>query len=399
MLAPGIGAGHGQPECRHHGSIVSTDIRHVTVLGGLAAVSGQGLRPDVRALVDASVAEATRRAYAADWARFAVWCVQVGADPWMPGEHMVSMYLAEAAGLVNDQGAPAIAAATMRRWVSGINQIHAAAGAQVPGRSELVRRTLAGVRKSRQLPQRRRRPLRLAEIARIVTAMAARLQPGDWPGGIRARRDRLILVAGHLGAFREAELVALRVGDVEHVSGGLQATVRSSKTDQLAEGTTKGLRATTAASACPLCAWVGWRAIIDAHDSGGRVAVLRELRVRPDMPVSSHICGDDVAAPPLPARPLLRWLGRSGWPTDRGLSPHAVYHVVKARAAQAGIPLSIVAALGGHSLRAGFVTDAFAAGASDGEVMRQTAHRSVAQVRSYQRDIPLAGNAVTRIDE
>jgi integrase len=41
---------------------------------------------------------------------------------------------------------------------------------------------------------------------------------------------------------------------------------------------------------------------------------------------------------------------------------------------------------GGHSLRAGFVTEALSNGASERQVMRQTGHKSTAMVHRYSRE-------------
>ena len=41
---------------------------------------------------------------------------------------------------------------------------------------------------------------------------------------------------------------------------------------------------------------------------------------------------------------------------------------------------------GGHSLRAGFVTEASANGASDRQIMKQTGHKTVAMVHRYARE-------------
>jgi integrase len=41
---------------------------------------------------------------------------------------------------------------------------------------------------------------------------------------------------------------------------------------------------------------------------------------------------------------------------------------------------------GGHSLRAGFVTEASANGATDREIMKQTGHKSSAMVHRYARE-------------
>jgi integrase len=55
-------------------------------------------------------------------------------------------------------------------------------------------------------------------------------------------------------------------------------------------------------------------------------------------------------------------------------------------------------AYGAHSLRAGFVTEAFRAGATHHEVMRQTGHRDPATVEIYAREgAPLENNAVMKL--
>lgn len=369
-------------------------IRHVTQAPTAALTSGDAL---VQALVEASVAPATRRAYAADWDRFAVWCAGEAINPLLAGPEHVAGYLAQASATVSTDGSWAVAVATLQRWVSGLNQVHAAAGGAVPGRSELVRRTLAGIRRTRATPPTRRRPLRLAEIRTILRI--ARRDAATWTGQIRARRDAFVLLAGHLGAFRAAEIVRLSVSDVQLAGDqGLQVLVRASKTDQLAAGMTKGLPRTVGADLCPVCAWWAWRQLLDAHDHGGRPAVIASLSAAAAMQEGEHLCRSTVLTVRQDPRPLVRRLAQSGWLSDAGIVPTSINHLVKQRAAAAGMSPSIVNQLGAHSLRAGFVTDAYAAGAGDGEVMRQTGHRSITQVRAYQRDAPLVGNAVTRLD-
>lgn len=373
----------------------SAEERHVTKRFGVPPIGPGGL---VAALVDASVAPATRRAYAADWERFIEWSAQRGIDAAQPGEDAVATYVAEASAAVDEVGDWVVAASTLQRWVSGINQVHAAAGGSVPGRSELVRRTLAGVRRTRAAPAKRRRPLRVDELRRIVRY--ARLNTAGWTDQIRVARDTFVLLAGYFGAFRSAELVALTVVDVVLEQDGLQVAVRRSKTDQLAVGTTKGLPRTTAPDLCPVCAWVQWRALIDAHDAGGRPAVIAKLGTPAQTKSEQvHACLEDALPAVRTDRALLiRRLGSAGWIGSEGVAANAVNHVVRQCATAAGLQRAVVERLGAHSLRAGFVTDAYAAGASDGEVMRQTGHRSITQVRAYQRDAPLVGNAVTRLD-
>ena len=75
----------------------------------------------------------------------------------------------------------------------------------------------------------------------------------------------------------------------------------------------------------------------------------------------------------------------------------AVDEMIQRRAGQAGFTPAQTQ-LGGHSLRAGFVTEAFRAGADAHAIMRQTGHRSPVMLEVYAREhAPLVGNAVTRL--
>jgi integrase len=80
------------------------------------------------------------------------------------------------------------------------------------------------------------------------------------------------------------------------------------------------------------------------------------------------------------------------------MSGDAMYEMIRRRAEQAGHTTTQINQLGGHSLRAGFVTEAFRQGADAHAIMRQTGHRNPAMLEVYAREYtPLAGNAVTRI--
>ena len=77
------------------------------------------------------------------------------------------------------------------------------------------------------------------------------------------------------------------------------------------------------------------------------------------------------------------------------MSGAAVGEVIKRRAAEAGLNPDLY---GGHSLRAGFVTQAFKAGADSRSVRRQTGHVGDAILAVYDREnAPLEGNAVRNI--
>ena len=80
------------------------------------------------------------------------------------------------------------------------------------------------------------------------------------------------------------------------------------------------------------------------------------------------------------------------------MTGHAINRMVRRRAGQAGFTPAQTQLLGGHSLRSGFGTEAFRAGADAHAIMRQTGHRSPAMLEVYAREhAPLMGNAVTQI--
>jgi integrase len=210
------------------------------------------------------------------------------------------------------------------------------------------------------------------------------------------RRDIALLLFGFAGAFRRSELAALRVADVAAVRpDGLHVRLRRSKTDQEGRGAVNALPYGANVDSCAPCAWARWVNVLAAFDTGGRTGVFKELaNERSD--VDEHVCGSVPSLDSLdPDTPLFRPIHKSGVPGAGPITGHAVNAVIKRRVAAAGFDPT---RFGGHSLRAGFVTEAVRAGADASSIMRQTRHRSVAMVEVYRREnAPLIGNAVTRL--
>jgi integrase len=369
-----------------------------TQIHGLRELDAAGLAR-VGAAVGRSRSPATLRAYAADWARFTAWCTTAGylscpADPLV-----VADYLTTAADTRTPDGARAYAPATLTRWVAAISAAHLAAGRQPPGRTDVVRATLAGIRRmyadAGERPVQRRAPLLLEDIRAILDT--ARTDARTWVQKIAERRDSALILLGFAGAFRRSELVTLITADIQiHPSDGLHVRLRRSKTDQTGEGTIKALPYGRSHQTCPVCAYLRWRQVLDAWDDTGRVGVLATLREHPTF--DTHLCHYAEAPDDETPGPVFRGIHKTGAIAVRRLSPQAVNPILTRRAAAAGISGDILALLGGHSLRAGFVTQAVRAGADPASVMRQTGHTTDAMVRLYTRErAPLTGNAVTRL--
>jgi integrase len=112
-----------------------------------------------------------------------------------------------------------------------------------------------------------------------------------------------------------------------------------------------------------------------------------------------HVCRTTrLPEPGESSRPLLPTVHRTGVIGDRPVTGHAIREIIRRRAEEAGYTTAQIDRLGGHSLRAGFVTEAFRQGADAHAIMRQTGHRSHAVLETYAREhAPLVGNAVTRL--
>ena len=170
----------------------------------------------VASYVRANLAENTRRAYLSDLRHFETW----GGS--LPGTaEVVAAYLAAHAHMLS--------VATLVRHLVSISKIHQARGLSNPTRSELVRATMRGIKRSRGCAQRQAKPLLREDLLLALDAI------GDGPKGTR---DRALLLIGFAGALRRSELVALNVADIEPVWRGIVVHLKSSKTDQNGQGQT-----------------------------------------------------------------------------------------------------------------------------------------------------------------
>jgi len=96
--------------------------------------------------------------------------------------------------------------------------------------------------------------------------------------------------------------------------------------------------------------------------------------------------------------PLFRAIAKNGNLGDTALSGAAIHQTIRRRADHAGFDPTALAKLGGHSLRAGFVTQGTRNGADGSAIARQTGHASLDSVEVYRREhTPLVGNAVNDI--
>jgi integrase len=229
---------------------------------------------------------------------------------------------------------------TLTRRISAISQAHQAAGLETPTAHLMVRKLMAGIRRSKGTAQTGKRPLAAADLRALFAPLDSRR--------ILDVRDRALLLVGFAGAFRRSELVGLDVTDLAFNTAGLIVNIRRSKTDQEGQGRRVGIPYGSTPATCPVRALEAWLAALGADEG-----------------------------------PLFRAINRHGQLAGRRLTAQSVALVIKRLAAQAGMEADDLA---GHSLRAGLATAAAAAGVPERAIMAQTGHRSLATLRKYIRE-------------
>lgn len=300
----------------------------------------------VQELALMSKAENTRRAYQSDWSRWQAWCEchRVTALPASP--ESVAAYCADHAGRLR--------VSTLSRHLASISKAHQLAGHQSPCRDELVRATLAGLRRQFGSRSTQAAPILAGDLCALLELI------GTDSG--TDLRDRALLLTGWCAALRRSELAALQWGDLAPAPGGLVLTLRHSKTDHAGTGQQVALPQQAHPGRCPVAALEQWRSWLLEHDGPGAVA---------------H------------ESPVLRRISRHGSVLESGLSGQAVGSIISRRAQAAGRTAT------GHSLRVGLVWSAAQAGVSDSALMQTTRHASVTMLRRYQREAGLMTRAAS----
>jgi integrase len=168
---------------------------------------------------------------------------------------------------------------------------------------------------------------------------------------MRRARDKALLLVGFAGAFRRSELVALRCEDITQYDGGIELLLRRSKTDQEGAGRTvviphaKGSR-------CPVKALTQWLELAGISEG----ALFRQI--------SRH---DKVVG-------------------DKALTPQSVALVVKSAVRKMSGD-DAAKDFAGHSLRAGYCTEAATVGLQPYQIREQTGHKSDTTLARYIRPV------------
>jgi integrase len=280
----------------------------------------------------AAQSSATRRAYAGDLAHFLLHGGKIPATP-----QMVADYIAKFAGVH--------AVATLSRRLIALHQAHTERGLASPVMDRLVKRTMQGIRRTCGLPQRAVKALVKSDILEMLV-MVNRQKP------LKAARDRALLLIGFAGALRRSELVAIQCEHIARFEHGVEINLPRSKTDQEGVGRTVWIPHAKDSERCPVAALEQWLTL-----SGiGR-------------------------------GPVFRWVSRYGnLVGDRALTPQSVALVVK-RSVKRVHGVAAIKAVSGHSLRAGYCTEAALVGMAPWQIREQTGHKSDVTLAKYIRPV------------
>jgi site-specific recombinase XerD len=307
--------------------------QHSTAIEMVVSLSGKLLLPDIvneeldRADAYARPARSanTQRAYMADWLIFTAWCAERGECPLPTDPEVVRRFVGWEAGRGRSPS-------PIERRVAAMGHFHRAENLVAPTArpsAGKLRETMAGIRTTLGTKKRRKS----AADAAVLQAMFGAI-PGD---GLRAVRDRALLAIGMAAALRRSELVALEVDDIALVPEGLRITIKASRTDPTAEGV--------------------------------EIAVPEGTRLRPKarllewMNLAAHSEGA-----------LFRRLTRGDELTGEGMSDLAVARLAQATARKVGLDER---QFGGHSLRARFLTESAARGATIFKMQEVSRHKTV----------------------
>lgn len=292
------------------------------------------------AYAKAARSNATRRAYDSDWGIFTAWCAAHGLISLPATPEVVAVF-------AGDQATAGRNPSTINRRVAAIGHHHRANGYPAPTALPTAGRlaeVLTGIRAEHGGAKRQKQPADAAALRNMLTAIEGE--------GLRAVRDRAILAIGMAAALRRSEIVALQVEHVGIVPEGLRLTIARSKTDQ--------------------------------ERKGAVIAIPEGSRIRPKalllawMAAAGHDDG-----------PLFRRLSRCDALTPAAMSDRAIARLVQNYAAAAGYdPLLF----GGHSLRAGFLTEGAAQGATIFKLQEVSRHRSLQVLSDYVRNAELFQN-------
>jgi integrase len=286
--------------------------------------------------IAAATSENTRRAYQSDVAHFLAWggCIPATAD-------QVARYLADHSAVLS--------MATLARRLAGIRAAHVKRGFPDPTKGDLIRLTFRGIRRRLGQPQRRVGALSSDDLRAIVASLGQ---------STKDIRDAAVLVVGFAGAFRRSELVAIDCNDIDTREDGILIRIPRSKTDQERHSRVVSIPRVPGLM-CPVAALERWLLISQISEG-----------------------------------PVFRSVTKGGKILPTRISPEAIACILKNRLQAIGRDPTCYS---GHSLRAGFATEAARIGVPMWRIRAQTGHLSDSVLERYIREGELSSAVAVKM--
>lgn len=204
----------------------------------------------LEALMRDSLAPSTRAWHATAWKDWATWAKRhsvpvMPAHPRALAAHLMFLY---------QRG---LCAASIKSRLSALSLRHNLNGFAINRKEGDVARVMAGISR-RSPPSRPKDSLSLENVHAIVSRIS-----GD---GIRAARDRALLLFAFWSAMRCGEISALQISDLTWKDWGVEVRIRRSKTDQAGVGQVVALLELPGVSTCPVTALRRWLSLSKIAD-------------------------------------------------------------------------------------------------------------------------------------
>lgn len=249
-------------------------------------------------------ADATKRAYQADWRVFERWCLEFNHKPLPATSEIVAEFL--------DAQAEDFKPATLTRRKAAISSIHKDMEHQDPTKNRLVAVALKRAYRKQGRRQKQARPLNREVVDQMLTSDRKSLI---------AVRDAALLSAAYDTGCRRSELVSIQAEDIDRMEdGSATVLIRKAKTDQEGNGQVRYLAPDTVKK---IDAWLDRSSI----ETGSLFRSIFNGKVKTSQ-----------------------------------LPPRDVARRFKAMAAAASIETAIASSYSGHSTRVGMAQDMAAAG-------------------------------------
>jgi site-specific recombinase XerD len=275
--------------------------------------------------IKAATAENTRRAYRSDIRHFEKWGGKLPANP-----ESISAYLQHFAASLNPR--------TLARRLTALKNWHHYQGFNDPTNHAVIKKTLTGILRVHGKPKDKAPPLSPKDLLK----MARRMQES---GSFAACRDNALLQVGYFGGFRRSELVNICYEHISWKEEGVEILLPHSKTDQ----ENQGQRVAIPHGNDLLCAVRALKMWVETADINSG-AVFREIK-------------------------------KGNVIMTKSLSALSVNHILVRRALLGEV--SDAEKLSSHSLRRGFTTHAYIAGAKIETLMRQARWKKTDTLMGY----------------